>query len=63
MFQWHVRLDVSWVQVVANSTEVAVLSSDSKPLMAESFGELTGFWYDVRVFHCDGAGEYPGRTR
>jgi hypothetical protein len=49
--------------VVASSTEMAVLSLDSKPLLAESFGELTGFQDDVRGLRCDGTGEYPGRTR
>jgi hypothetical protein len=47
---------------VANSMEMAVLSSDSEPLLAESLGELTGFRDDIRVFHCDSAGEYPRRT-
>jgi hypothetical protein len=54
---------VSWVRAVANLTEMMVLSLDSEPLLAESFGELTGFRDDVRVFCCDGAGEYPGQTR
>jgi hypothetical protein len=49
--------------VVASSTEVAVLSSDSEPLLAESFGELTGFQDDIRGFRRDSAGEYPGQTR
>jgi hypothetical protein len=48
---------------VANSTEVAVLSSDSEPLLTESLCELMGFWDDVRRFHYDSAGEYPGQTR
>jgi hypothetical protein len=48
---------------VASLTEMTVLSSDSKPLLAESIGELTGFRDDVRVFCCDGTGEYPGQTR
>jgi hypothetical protein len=43
---------------VANLTEMMVLSLDSEPLLAESFGELTGFRDDVRVFCCDSAGEY-----
>jgi hypothetical protein len=61
--QWHVWLDVSWIRAVASSTEVSVLGSDPKPLLAESLGEYTGFWDEVRVFRRDGAGEYPGRTR
>jgi hypothetical protein len=60
--RWHVRLNVSWGRSVANSTEMMVLCSDSKPLLAESFCELTGFWYQIRRFCGDGAGEYPGRT-
>jgi hypothetical protein len=40
--RWHARLDVSWIRSVASSTEMAVLSLDSKPLLAESLGELTG---------------------
>jgi hypothetical protein len=63
MCRWHVWLNVSWIRAVANSTEVTVLSSDSQPLLVESFSELTGFWDSVRVFRCDGAGEYPGQTR
>jgi hypothetical protein len=63
MCRWHVRLDVSWVKAVASSTEVVVLSLDSKPLLAESFGELMGFRDDVRAFCRDSAGEYPGQTR
>jgi hypothetical protein len=58
--RWHARLDVSGVRVVANSSEVAVLCSDSEPLLAESFGEQMGFRYDVRWFRDDGTGEYPG---
>jgi hypothetical protein len=54
---------VSWVGAVASSAELAVLSPDSKPLLTESFGEQTGFRDDVRVFRCDGTGEYPGQTR
>jgi hypothetical protein len=54
---------VSWVWTVANSTEVAVLCSDSEPLLAESFCELMGFGYEIGLFRCDGAGEYPGQTR
>jgi hypothetical protein len=61
--RWHVLLDVSWIRSVANSTEVAVLSSDPEPLLAESFGELTGSLSEIRVFRYDSAGEYPGRTR
>jgi hypothetical protein len=49
--RWHVRLNVSGIGAVANSMELAVLSSDSVPLLAESFGELTGFRDGVRV-HC-----------
>jgi hypothetical protein len=63
MCQWHARLDVSGSRAVASLTEMTVLSSDSKPLLAESIGELTGFRDDIRVFRCDGAGEYPGQTR
>jgi hypothetical protein len=63
MCRWHARLNVSWVRAVANSTEMAVLSSDSKPLLAESFSELTGFRDGIRGFRRDSAGEYPGRTR
>jgi hypothetical protein len=48
---------------VANSTEVVVLCSDSEPLLAESFCELTGFRDEIGVFCCDSAGEYPGQTR
>jgi hypothetical protein len=55
--------NVGWVGAVANSTELAVLSLDSKPLLAESFGELMGFRDNVRGFRSDGAGEYPGQTR
>jgi hypothetical protein len=54
---------VSRIGTAANSTEVAVLCSDSKPLLAESFSELMGFWHEIRVLRDDGAGEYPGRTR
>jgi hypothetical protein len=54
---------MSGVRSVANSTEVVVLSSDPKPLLTESFGELTGFRNDIGVLRDDGAGEYPGRTR
>jgi hypothetical protein len=61
--RWHARLDVSWVQAVASLTEMTVLSSDSEPLLAESFSELTGFRGEVRVFRYDGAGGYPGQTR
>jgi hypothetical protein len=61
--RWHVRLDVSWVGVVANSMEVAILSLDSEPLLTESFGELTGLWDNVRMFRSHSAGEYPGQTR
>jgi hypothetical protein len=61
--RWHAQLDVSWLRAVANLTEMTVLSSDSKPLLAESMCELTGFRDDVRVFRRDGAGEYPGQTR
>jgi hypothetical protein len=63
MCRWHVRLDVNWIRSVVNSTEVAVLSLDSEPLLAESLGELTGFRDDIRVFRCDSTGEYPGQTR
>jgi hypothetical protein len=48
---------------VANLTEIAVLCSDPKPLVAKAFCELTGFWGMIWGFCCDGAGEYPGRTR
>jgi hypothetical protein len=48
---------------VASSMEMAVLSSDPKPLLAESFGELTGFRDVIRKFRRDSAGEYPGRTQ
>jgi hypothetical protein len=61
--RWHILLDVSGIGSVANSMEMAVLSSDPKPLMVESFSELTGFWSDIRRLRDDGAGEYPGRTR
>jgi hypothetical protein len=62
-YQWHVRLDVSWVGAVANLMELAILSSDSKPLLTESFGELTGLRDNVRMLRSDSAGEYPGQTR
>jgi hypothetical protein len=32
--RWHVRLDVSWVRAVANSTKVTILCSDPEPLLA-----------------------------
>jgi hypothetical protein len=51
--RWHVLLDVSWVRSVASSMEMSVLSSDPEPLLAESFGELTGFLSEIRVFHDD----------
>jgi hypothetical protein len=57
------RLDMSWIGSVASSMEMAVLSSDSEPLLAESFGELMGFRDVIRRFRCDGAGEYPGQTQ
>jgi hypothetical protein len=63
MCRWHVRLDMSWFRAVASLLKLAVLSSDSEPLLAESFSELTGFRDDVRGFCCDGTGEYPGQTR
>jgi hypothetical protein len=43
--------------------ELAILSSDSKPLLTESFGELTGLRDNVRMLRSDSAGEYPGQTR
>jgi hypothetical protein len=54
---------VSGFGSVANSTEVAVLGSDSEPLVAESFGKLTGLRDDIRMLRDDSTGEYPGRTR
>jgi hypothetical protein len=48
---------------VANLTEMAVLSSDSEPLLAELLSEQTGFWGDIWRFRHDSTGEYPGRTR
>jgi hypothetical protein len=63
MCRWHAQLDVSWVWAAANLTEVMVLCSDPKPLLAESFGELMGFRDKVGVFCCDSTGGYPGRTR
>jgi hypothetical protein len=53
---------MSWIRSVASLTEMAVLSSDSKPLLAESFGELMWFRDVIRRLRCDSAGEYPGQT-
>jgi hypothetical protein len=42
---------------------MSVLSLDSKPLLAESFGELMGFRDVIRRFRRDSTGELPEQTR
>jgi hypothetical protein len=61
--RWHALLNVSQIWSVASLAEMAVMSSDPDPLLAEAFGERTGFRDEIGVFHRDSAGEYPGQTR